>query len=166
MLVAILPSIGFGLAAATLVGQSLGGHDEDEAYAWGWRVARFAALFVSIIALPAVIAPDLVLRPFLHDEATRELAIWPLRVAALFSPLECVSAVLLNAHLGAGSSRTVLAVSVATQWGVFLPASWVLGPVLGFGMLAIWMAQAAYRMITLSLFWWSWRRRAWAAVRM
>lgn len=166
MLVAILPSIGFGLAAATLVGQSLGAHSIDEAYAWGWRVARFAAVFVAIIALPAVLAPDLVLRPFLHDPATRELALWPLRVAAFFSPFECVSAVLLNAHLGAGSSRTVLGISVATQWGIFLPAAWLVGPVLGFGMLAIWLTQSAYRMLSLLLFSWSWRRREWAAVRM
>jgi MATE family multidrug resistance protein len=166
MLVTILPSIGFGLAAATLVGQSLGAGNVGEAYAWGWRVARFAAVFVAIIALPAVIAPDLVLRPFLHDAATRELAVWPLRIAAFFAPLECVAAVLMNAHLGAGSSRTVLALSVATQWGAFLPAAWLLGPVLGFGMLAIWLAQAAYRMLNLTLFSWSWRRRAWASVRM
>jgi Na+-driven multidrug efflux pump len=166
MLVTILPSIGFGLAAATLVGQSLGAGSADEAYAWGWRVSRLAAMFVALIALPALIAPDLLLRPFLHDPATRELAIWPLRIAATFAPFECVAAVLMNAHLGAGSSRIVLAVSVATQWGVFLPMAWVLGPVLGFGMLAIWMAQAAYRLLNLTLFTWSWRRRAWASVQL
>jgi len=166
MLVTILPSIGFGLAAATLVGQSLGAGNAAEAYAWGWRVARFAAVFVAILALPAVLVPDLVLQPFLHDAATRELAVWPLRIAALFAPLECVAAVLMNAHLGAGSSRTVLAVSVATQWGAFLPVAWLLGPVLGFGMLAIWMAQAGYRMLNLTLFSWSWRSRGWAAVRL
>lgn len=166
MLVTILPSIGFGLAAATLVGQSLGAGSAEEAYAWGWRVSRVAACFVAILALPAIVAPDLVLRPFLHDVATREIAVWPLRVAAFFAPLECVGAVLLNAHLGAGSSRTVLMVSVVTQWGVFLPVAWLLGPVLGFGMLAIWMAQAAYRMLNVALFSWSWRRRHWAAVRL
>ena len=166
MLVTILPSIGFGLAAATLVGQSLGAGNPGEAYAWGWRVSRFAAVFVAILSVPALLAPDLVLRPFLHDAATREIAVWPLRIAAFFAPFECVAAVLMNAHLGAGSSRTVLAVSVATQWGVFLPAAWLLGPVLGFGMLAIWMAQAGYRLLNVALFWWSWRRRHWATVRL
>ena len=166
MLVSILPSIGFGLAAATLVGQSLGAGDTNEAYEWGWRVAKFAAIFVAVLTLPALLMPDLVLRPFLHDAPTRELAIWPLRIAAAFAPLECISAVLLNAHLGAGSSRTVLAVSAATQWGAFLPAAWLLGPVFGFGLIAIWSAQAAYRLLSLSLFAWSWRRRGWAGVRL
>lgn len=164
MLVTILPSIGFGLAAATLVGQALGAKDADEAYAWGWRVARVATAMVAVLGLPAVLAPSLVLSPFLHDEATRELAAWPLRISALFAPAECVAAVLLNAHLGAGSSRTVLLVSAATQWGAFLPAAFLLGPVLGFGLLSIWLAQAGYRMLTLALFVRSWRRRAWAGV--
>lgn len=165
-LVTILPSIGFGLAAATLVGQSLGAGDAVEAYAWGWRVSRYAAVFVTLLAIPALLVPDLVLMPFLREPATRELAIWPLRITALFAPLECVGAVLMNAHLGAGSSRTVLAVSVATQWGAFLPVAWLIGPGLGFGMLAIWIAQSFYRMLNLSLFAWSWHRRAWAGVRL
>jgi multidrug resistance protein, MATE family len=165
-LVTILPSIGFGLAAATLVGQALGAGDTAEAYAWGWRVARFGAVFVAAIALPAVLLPDLVLTPFLHDPATRAIALWPLRIAALFAPFECVGAVLMNAHLGAGSSRVVLGVSAATQWGAFLPVAWALGPVLGLGLLAIWMAQAAYRTLNLALFAWSWRRRAWARVQI
>jgi MATE family multidrug resistance protein len=166
MLVAILPSIGFGLAAATLVGQALGAGDAEEAYRWGWRVARLAAIFVSVLSLPAVLFPDLVLRPFLHDAATRELAVWPLRIAALCTPVEAVAAVLMNAHLGAGSARVVLAVSVATQWGVFLPAAWLSGPVFGLGIVAIWLAQAGYRILTLVCFAKSWQRRAWAGVRL
>jgi putative MATE family efflux protein len=166
MLVTILPSIGFGLAAATLVGQSLGAGDPDEAYEWGWRVARFAAIFVAVLTIPALVTPGLVLMPFLQDPAAREIATGPLRIAAAFAPLECIAAVLMNAHLGAGSSRTVLAVSVTTQWGAFLPLAWLLGPVLGFGLIAIWSAQAAYRMLNLSLFAWSWRRKAWAGVQM
>lgn len=166
MLVAILPSIGFGLAAATLVGQALGADDEEEAWRWGWRVSRLAAVFVALLSLPAVIAPDLVLRPFLHDAATRELALWPLRLGAICTPVEAIGAVLMNAHLGAGSSRTVLAVSVATQWGFFLPLAWLLGPMLGYGMLAIWLAQSGYRILNLVFFVRSWERRGWARVSL
>ena len=136
------------------------------AHAWGWRVSRFAAVFVGVISLPALFAPDLVLQPFLHDPATRALAIWPLRLAAAFAPLECVANVLMNALLGAGSSRVVLAVSVTTQWGLFLPLAWLVGPVLGYGMLAIWLAQAAYRTLNLVLFARSWESRTWTGVKL
>jgi Na+-driven multidrug efflux pump len=89
-----------------------------------------------------------------------------LRIVALCAPLDCVSAVLMNSHLGAGSSRTVLVVSVLTQWGLFLPVAWLLGVRLGFGLVAIWLAQSLTRMIGVTLFAQSWRRRAWARVSM
>ena len=148
------------------MGQSLGGGDEEEAWLWGWRVSKLAALFVAVLAVPALVAPDLVLSPFLHDPATRELAVWPLRLTALFTPAEAIGAVLMNSHLGAGSSRTVLGVSVATQWGFFLPLAWVLGPMLGYGMLAIWFAQVGYRILNLVFFARSWQRRDWAGVTL
>jgi MATE family multidrug resistance protein len=60
----------------------------------------------------------------------------------------------------------VLWLSALTQWGILLPAAWLLGPVLGFGLLAIWIAQAATRVLMLALFARSWRRRGWADVRL
>ncbi|HYC56777.1 MAG TPA: MATE family efflux transporter [Candidatus Binatia bacterium] len=164
MLVTILPSIGFGLAAATLVGQALGARELEEAKAWAWHVGRIAMAVVAVVSLPAVIAPELVLSPFLHDAETLALAAGPLRVAALSAPFESLGAVLMNAHLGAGSSRRVLAISVLTQWGLFLPAAYLLGPVLGLGILAIWVAQIAYRLVSIMIFAWSWRQGSWAEV--
>ncbi len=40
LLVAILPGVGFGMAAASLVGQALGRGDRDDAVRWGWDVVR------------------------------------------------------------------------------------------------------------------------------
>jgi Na+-driven multidrug efflux pump len=42
LLVAILPGIGFGLAAASLVGQALGRGNREDAATWGWDVTRLA----------------------------------------------------------------------------------------------------------------------------
>ncbi len=40
LLVAILPGLGSGMAAASLVSQSLGRKDPDDAMAWGWDVGK------------------------------------------------------------------------------------------------------------------------------
>lgn len=164
MLVTILPSIGFGLAAATLVGQSLGARQKREASRWAWRVALVAVVVVASLSLPAIVAADWILTPFLRDPATRELAVWPLRIAAVFAPFESVAAVLMNAHLGAGSARRVLIISVLSQWGLFLPLAWLVGPVLGMGLVAIWLLQGVTRLLTVGVFAWSWRQGRWAEV--
>ena len=38
--------MGFGLAGATLVGQSLGRKDPQDAQRWGWDVVKISSLFV------------------------------------------------------------------------------------------------------------------------
>jgi MATE family multidrug resistance protein len=164
MLVAILPAIGFGLAAATLVGQSLGAGDPKEAAAWGWRVSRLATVVVGVIVLPQLLYPDAVLGLFIHSADTIEIARWPLRLAAAGAAIDATGSVLMNAHLGAGSARRVMLVSVAGQWGFFLPLAYLLGPVLGYGLLAIWILYSLYRLLLVAAFSLSWRGGSWSNV--
>ncbi len=161
MLVTILPSTGFGLAAATLVGQALGAGDRVDAAAWGWRVSKLATAVVAVIVLPALVFPDEVLSVFIREPGTIALARWPLRLAAAVAAIDSVGTVLMNAHLGAGSARRVMVVSVTAQWGLFLPAAYLAGPVLGFGLLGIWGVYAVYRCLLIAAFASSWQSEAW-----
>lgn len=166
LLVAILPAMGFGLAAASLVGQSLGQRDAAAARRWGWDVVRTAVPIVSVIALVGIAAPDLVLGIFLHDPSTLALARWPLRIIALALPLEVVGAVLLNALLGAGDATRVLVVATSMQWLFFLPVAWLVGPHLGLGLTAIWIANAVYRLLQSGIFASMWAGEAWTRVKL
>ncbi len=164
MLVTILPAIGFGLAAASLVGQALGAKDRTEAKAVGWAVVRVASAVVGVVALFEILFPDIILGVFLHDPDTLALARWPLRVVGLATIADTMGMVLLNAHLGAGYSKWVMKVSIALQWGVFLPAAYLVGPVLGYGLLAVWIANAAFRALQAGIMANSWRKGRWAFV--
>jgi MATE family multidrug resistance protein len=164
LLVVILPGVGFGLAAASLVGQSLGRGDADDAVRWGWDVSRLAMVIVAVIALFGVVAPDLILGVFLHEEETIALARLPLRIVGVSMAIDTLGGVLLNALLGAGASRLVMIVSVGLQWGLFLPAAYVLGPVLGMGLTAVWVAQVGYRALQAVVFALLWRSRIWIGV--
>jgi len=161
LLVAILPGVGFGLAAASLVGQALGRGDPENAVTWGWDVSRLAMVVVGTGALVGVIAPDLLLRIFLHEEQTIALARFPLRLLGATMVLETLGSVLMNALLGAGASKRVMFVSVILQWGLFLPVAFLLGPVLGYGMSAVWAAQVGYRCLQGLIFAAIWRGRKW-----
>src|SRR5690606_13474867 len=99
LLVALLPAMGFGIAAASLVGQALGRRDPRDARRWGWDVVRTAVPIVTMIASVGLAFPDLILGVFLHDPSTLALARWPLRVMAISLPLDVIGAVLLNALL-------------------------------------------------------------------
>ncbi len=165
-LVALLPGIALGISAASLVGQALGRQEPDDAYRWGWDVVRVAVVVMSVLGLPMALAPDLVLSPFLHGEESLQLARWPLRLVGLFIAFDGIGMVLLNALLGAGANRVTMLVSVVAQWGLFLPVAFVLGPVLGYGLLPIWACQLGYRALLAGAFAYLWRRRDWATIQV
>lgn len=165
-LVCILPAIGLGLSAATLVGQALGRGQPEDAKAWGWDVAKLGAGALAVLGLPLLLAPDLVLQGFLHDPHTRELARLPLQFLGAGMALDGVGLILLNALLGAGATRTVMAVSITLQWGLGLSLAYVAGPIMGLGLVGIWGAQVLYRLLQAVVFGVLWQRGAWAKLKL
>lgn len=161
LLVAVLPALGYGLAATSLVGQALGRKDKEDAARWGWDVSKVAALTVFLISIPGIVAPELLLSLFLRDPETLELAKLPLRIIACGVWMDGIGMVLLNAHFGAGDAKTVMIVSIVTQWFVLLPVAYLVGPVLGGGIVAIWLAQAGYRALQAGVFSYRWARGGW-----
>ncbi|MEX1363616.1 MAG: MATE family efflux transporter [Nannocystaceae bacterium] len=165
-LVAVLPGLGLGLAAASLVGQSLGRLDPADAQAWGWDVVKIAAGVMSVLGLPMLLFPDAILGVFLRDPQTIELARAPLRLVGATIGVDAVGMVLMNSLIGAGAARTSMVVTIATQWLLFLPVAYLLGPVLGAGLLAIWIAQVSYRGLTAVIFAHIWRQGRWSTIKV
>ena len=164
LLVAILPGIGFGISAATLVGQALGRKDAGDAERWGWEVATLGSIAVALIALPAVAFPDAILSPFIHDPDTRALAHLPIRLLGLSMGFDVFGTILMNALIGAGDTKTAMRVSVLLQWGCFLPAAFLLGP--SQGLLWVWVANILYRSVQSGIFVWLWRRGHWKSLKV
>ncbi len=166
-LVAILPGLGLGLAAASLVGQALGRGDVDDASNWAWDVVRVGVVVMGTLGLPMMLAPELILSQFFQGgEAALVLASGPLILVGVTISVDAVGMVLLNALMGAGATRSAMLVSVTTQWGLFIPVAIVVGPVLGYGLLGIWVAQIAYRSLQAAWLMLLWRRRAWARIEL
>ncbi len=166
LLVAILPGLGSGMAAASLVSQALGRKQPADAMAWGWDVAKLATLGVGLMALVGLFFPDLLLRPFLHDGETLALARLPLRFLAATMSLDTLGMVLMNALLGAGDNLRVMTVTLVLQWLVFLPVAYLIGPILGLGMTGVWLAHIGYRSIQAVVFLAIWRSESWAGIEV
>ncbi|WP_240638136.1 MATE family efflux transporter [Pseudomonas jilinensis] len=162
----ILPGVGLGMAATTLVSHSLGANKPEDAYRWGWDVVRVAAVALFIMGMPFWLAPHFVLSLFTQDPALIALGEWPLRITGLGMTLDATALVLTQALLGAGASRTVMSVNLGSQWLIFLPCAYLAGPVLGGGLLLIWLLQSGYRALNSIIFAIMWRRRHWADIHI
>ncbi|MEZ4288301.1 MAG: MATE family efflux transporter [Polyangiales bacterium] len=166
LLVGILPGLGFGLAAATLVGQALGRGDADDARQWGWDVAKIAVLIVAIVGVPAWAFPEQILGIFLHNPQTLALATPPLQLVGVMLGFDAIGMVLMNALMGAGATRRVMVVATALQWGLFLPAAYLVGPVAGLGITAVFACQVLYRGLQSAIFARIWQGRSWESIKV
>ena len=166
MTVVILPGMGLAMAAATLVGQSLGAGAPDEARRWARDTMRIGLVALGLLGAPMVLAPDLILSLFLHNPDTVALARWPMRIAGLAVVFEGVKRIYMQVLMSAGDGRRVMRVSVLTQWFLFTPAAYLIGPVWGLGLLGIWVGQELYRLTQLGVFRRYWREGRWAHIRI
>ena len=142
---ALLPAFGVALAAATLVGNALGRDDIEDAAAWGWNCA--ALTFVYGLCLSVILIPlaEPLLGLFLTNPDTQRLAYLPMVLWASVIAFDTAGMVLMNALIGAGDTRRSMWISVIWQWMFFLPLAFLIGPVLGFGLVSVWVINGIYR---------------------
>jgi putative MATE family efflux protein len=165
-LVALLPTIGLGMAAATLVGQALGRNDPADAAQWAWDVVKIGLVLLATLGVPMWLVPDLVLSAFLHNPDTIAVARWPMRLIGMTIMIEAVGTILMNALLGAGDARRVMKISIMCQWVYFLPLAYLIGPVLGHGLFAVWLLNGSYRALMAILMATLWKQGKWAAIKV
>ena len=166
ILLGILPGVGFGLAAASLAGQAIGRGTSEDAMRWGWDVTKIAMLVVGAISIPVLLFPQLILSIFIHDPATLGIAENPLRIFAASLFFDSIGVVLMNALMGVGDTKRVMLISTCYQWLLFLPAVYIIGPVLGFDLVLVFLAQVAYRALQSLTFALMWKRGRWQTIEI
>ena len=162
----IQSATGLGVAAATLVGQSLGRDDPGEARRWGWRTGALGAALLAPFGLIAVAAPQLVLGQFLRDPATLALAIGPARILGLAVSVIAFGIILGFAFRGAGATKIAAGIPFASLWLLQLPLMWWIGVTLGQGVSGMVDVQVGIAVVDAVLLARLWRGAAWTAVRI
>lgn len=161
-----LPAMGIGIAAATLVGQSLGAGEREHAWRWGWDSSLFALAINTGIALPLWLAPQWVLSFFFQNAEEIAVATLPLQLVGLTGAVAGIGLVLMSALLGAGDNRRVMAIATVLQWGLFLPLAYVIGVRAGQGLVAIMALQTLYGLLFTVCFAVLWQGRQWQTIRL
>ena len=163
---ATLPAFGLALAAATLVGNALGRKDKQDAARWGWNVAVLALVYGIVLGVVLLPFSELLLGVFLKNPDTRQLALLPMILWALTLGFDIVGMILMNSMIGAGDTRRSMYVSVIAQWGLFLPVAYITGPVLGLGLLGVWIVNLIYRAVQACVYTRLWSLGKWAEIKI
>jgi MATE family multidrug resistance protein len=155
-----------GRASATLVSRTVGEGDLEGATQWGWAAGKLGAIGITALGLPMLLLPKIFLSIFLSDPHTITIADVPLRLesatAGLFS-LMYVFGYTLNSL---GDGKRIMIISLTTQWLLFLPAVWFVGPYLHYGLLQVWFVQMVYSLLATVLITRLWIDGRWKTIKI
>ncbi len=160
-----LPAWGLGTAGATLVGQSLGEKNVQDATRWAWDVIKLGIVAMATLGVPFWLLPDPILGIWIHDPLTLDVARLPTRILGLMIAVNGIGYMLAMMLNGAGDVKKVTWINLITQWLMLVPGTWFFGPYLGLGLMGIWcMHQFGYRAMQSLIFAYFWRRGDWARI--
>ena len=163
---AIMPGFAFGIAAATLVGQALGaGRVRSAERAAALTHAYSMAFMVSIGIVLFAFAPW-VTRVFTDDPEVVDIGSDLPRIFAFALPGLGTSASLAGGLRGAGDTRMVMAIYMASAWALRIPVALVLALPLGMGAQGAWLGAVVDNSVRGAAIWWRFRRGHWKDIRV
>ncbi|WP_035055425.1 MATE family efflux transporter [Andreprevotia chitinilytica] len=159
--IVVLASVSIGLATEIMIGHLVGRGDFDAAYTQvlrslkiGWMIA------VGVAAVVALLAPWL-LGCFTKDAAIIATGTLLMRIGIVLEPGRVANLVAINALRATGDARYPAMIGVISMWGVLVGGSWLLGTVLGLGLVGVWLAMLCDEWLRGVLMYRRWQRRAW-----
>lgn len=139
-----LPAVGFGVACATLVGKALGEEDPERAAVSMLESVRWSVIFMGTMGILFLLFPRPILLIFTNDREVIEMGLVALRILGVVQFFDAVGMTLWFALSGAGNTLFPAIIDLSLSWGIFLPGSYLLGIVFGYGLIGPWLAFAIY----------------------
>jgi MATE family multidrug resistance protein len=159
--------MGMGLAAGALSGRALGRGDVEDAARWPWDVAKLTAAMMFGVGMIAVLIPETLLRCFLTNQEAVAKAVLPLRFTGVTVAFDALSVTMQNALLGVGDAKKVAAISIGTQWFLFLPLAYLgVTRFPGFDLNWLWGLYVAQRVGQGFLYARIWERGGWKDIKV
>jgi putative MATE family efflux protein len=135
----------FGTATATLISQSLGRHQPEEAQKWGWASVRLGLVIFGVVGLCEGVLFTHPLVAFLSNSASvRAAAIFPMRLMGVATPIIATAMILSEGLFGAGNTKFVALAQFLLVFFWLVPGAYVFGIVLHMSLNGIWIAAFAY----------------------
>lgn len=136
-----MPGFGFGMAATTLVGQSLGAKKKQLAEDYSKQSTYLTLILMTAASILMYVFVEPIVNLYTNDPAVINMAVSALKIFILFQPLLGLFMVLAGALKGAGDTKWVMYFTIIGNWGVRLVLSYVLGLRMGIGLNGFWLAM-------------------------
>ena len=161
-----MPGYGFAVAAAAMVGQSIGAGKYTRAKLENWEANRLAAVVMAGMGVIFFFFPYALLRAFTDDRTVIELGTSFLQIVAVMQIPLSLTMVLSGSLRGAGDTRYILWATIAGMWGVRLPLACVAGLWLRLDLTYVWWAMVADWSTRMGLLLFRYRSERWRKIQV
>jgi MATE family, multidrug efflux pump len=154
-----MPGAGMGIAAATLMGQSLGARKINRARMSHREALRLALLVMSAMALLFLAVPGPLIALFTHDPDVIAKGSVFLRLVAFAQVPLALAFVYAGSLRGTGDTHYVFVVTLIAMWGIRVFCSYVAAELLHLSLYAVWGVFIIDWLFRATAFAWRFRRR-------
>lgn len=159
------PGMAFGMAATTMVGQSLGAKHPDVAEKAGLVARRMGLIIAFAIAVVLFFFGYHVALLYVDDPAVARAAANALKILAIMQPMQSTQFILAGALRGAGDTRWPLYSTAIGIWGIRVVLVHVF-IAMGMGLMGAWVAQLCDQTFRAVFIYFRYRSGAWKHTRV
>ena len=170
---AFMPMLGFSIATNIMVGQHIGEKRIATAERSAYSGVKLAMLYMTLMGIVFVAAPDMLLRlfqggripPALFEQVMRHGRMFLMMLAAM-GVLDALNTVFSGALKGAGDTLFCMWSNVVIAWGIFVPPLYL--------MVSVWHVRASYAYawmvvyvaLLALVYTWRFQRGAWKTIEI
>jgi putative MATE family efflux protein len=126
MMFTLMPAWGLSNAAATLVGQNLGGGHPERAESSVWKIGFYNMLFLILVSIGYFVWNESLMRIFTDDARVIEIGSEWIRILSYSYFVYGWWMVAVQAFNGSGDTRTPTYINLVFFWLIQIPLSWLL----------------------------------------
>ncbi|AZO94470.1 MATE family efflux transporter [Halocella sp. SP3-1] len=161
-----MPGFGFGMAATTLIGQSLGAEKKDLAEKYGKQSAYLTVILMALASIAMFIWIQPIIHLYTDEPGVIKMATSALRIFLFFQPLFGLFMVLAGALRGAGDTKWVMYFTIIGNWGVRLIFSLIFAFYFKLGLNGFWLAMGVDVIVRAGLIVWRFLSGKWKDLKV
>ena len=140
--ISYMPAMGFGIAATTLVGMSVGVGSVDLSVRYVKILVKWDVILTAFTASFLIVIPKQVFSLLSNDQDVIALGAIYLIIMGFCQIPQQLTGVLAGVLRGGGDSKATLFNSMVGLWVVRIPLSFLFARVFGWGIIGVWSAMA------------------------
>ena len=160
------PGIGFGMAATSFVGRSLGRKRPDWAETYGWQTRLIGNMVAAFMGVVFFFGGGLLASLYTDDPEVIKNAATVLKIIALVQPLQSTQFILAGALRGAGDTRWPLLSTLVGIAFVRVVLAKLFVNVFTWGLVGAWLAMAIDQCTRSAFIYFRYRSGRWKTVKV